>query len=216
MVILISVLHLLLHVYISSAQSAPQLPHQFQAEVHVLSHLTNPRQEYPTSIKKMKIQFDLIHQVARAEILEGDDTGKTFVRRYDEKREIMVKGGEFRKCERAYLGDAIPEPRIPFIQKFVAMESVRGKVCEHWIHSHDNVRVHVFKDVALNVPNRLTEEIIMDKQATMLLTFDLYNVHVGPQRLSDFAIPDGYTWNDCVHKHEGFPYIHAFHYYLKF
>jgi hypothetical protein len=31
----------------------------------------------------------------------------------------MVKSGDFRKCERAYLGDAMPAPEIPFTQEFV-------------------------------------------------------------------------------------------------
>eukprot|EP00644_Phytophthora_capsici_P015567 jgi/Phyca11/20680/fgenesh1_pg.PHYCAscaffold_70_\ len=113
---------------VSSARLPPALPRQFQAEVQVLSHLTDPRQEYPPSIGRMKIQYDFDQQLARAEMLEGYNAGKTYVRRYDQKQEFMVKSGEFRKCERAYLGDAMPVPEIPFVQEFVAMESVRGKV----------------------------------------------------------------------------------------
>lgn len=50
----------------------------------------------------------------------------------------------------------------------------------------------------------------------MLLTYDLENVTLGPQRTADFAIPDGYTHRDCERSVSGFPYIHAFHYYLRF
>ncbi|EEY53154.1 uncharacterized protein PITG_06781 [Phytophthora infestans T30-4] len=209
----LSLLLLLLLESVSSVRSPPQLPHQFQAEVLVLSHLTDPRQEYPPSMGRMKVQYDFDQQLARAEMLEGYNAGKTFVRRYDQKQEFMVKSGEFRKCERAYLGDAMPVPEIPFTQEFV---SVRGKVCEHWVHTHDNVRVHVYSDVATNVPIRLTEENVINGQPTMLQTFDLQNVHVGPQNASSFAIPDGYERSDCVRNVGGFPYIHAFHYYLRF
>ncbi|ETK86951.1 hypothetical protein F441_08618 [Phytophthora nicotianae CJ01A1] len=215
MVMLFSLLLLLLDSAFS-ARSPPQLPHQFQAEVHVLSHLTDPRQEYPPSMGRMKVQYDFDQQLARAEMLEGYNAGKTFLRRYDQKQEFMVKSGEFRKCERAYLGDAMPVPEIPFAQEFVAMESVRGKVCEHWVHAHDNVRVHVYSDVSTNVPIRLTEENVIDGQPTMLQTFDFHNVHIGPQNVSSFAIPDGYERSDCARNVGGFPYIHAFHYYLRF
>ncbi|KAK1934674.1 hypothetical protein P3T76_011283 [Phytophthora citrophthora] len=198
------------------ARIPPVLPRQFQAEVQVLSHLTDPRQDYPPSRGRMKIQYDFDQQLARAEMLEGYNAGKTFVRRYDQKQEFMVKSGEFRKCERAYLGDAMPAPEIPFVQEFVALESVRGKVCEHWVHTHENVRVHVYSDVASSVPIRLTEENVIDGQAMMLLTFDLVNVHVGPQNVSSFVIPDGYERSECIRNVGGFPYIHAFHHYLRF
>ncbi|OWZ12378.1 hypothetical protein PHMEG_00014472 [Phytophthora megakarya] len=207
---------LLFIVCVSSARVPPQLPRHFEAEVQVLSHLTDPRQEYPPSMGRMKVQYDFDQQLARAEVLAGYNAGKTFVRRYDQKQEFMVKSGEFRKCERAYLGDAMPVPEIPFTQEFVAIESVRGKICEHWVHTHENGRVHVYSDVATNVPIRLTEETVVDEQPTMLLTYDLLNVRVGPQNISSFVIPDGYERSDCERNVGGFPYIHAFHYYLKF
>lgn len=50
----------------------------------------------------------------------------------------------------------------------------------------------------------------------MLLTYDLENIQVGPQSVEDFAIPEGYSHNDCERNVGGFPYIHAFHYYLRF
>lgn len=60
----------------------------------------------------------------------------------------MVKNGKYKKCERAYLGEEMPPPEIPFEQQYVAIEKVRGVICEHWIHSYSNVRVHVFADAA--------------------------------------------------------------------
>ncbi|KAL4176891.1 hypothetical protein KRP22_001828 [Phytophthora ramorum] len=121
--LLFSLLLLLFVHSVNGARSPPQLPRQFQAEVQVLSHLTDPRQEYPPSMGRMRVQYDFDQQLARAEMVEGYNAGKTFVRRYDEKQEFMVKSGEFRKCERAYLGDTMPTPEIPFVQEFVAMES---------------------------------------------------------------------------------------------
>lgn len=66
------------------------------------------------------------------------------------------------------------------------------------------------------VPIRLTEENMVDDVPTMLLTYDLEHVRIGPQPTADFAIPDGYAHADCARNVGGFPYIHAFHYYLRF
>lgn len=82
----------------------PVLPTQFSADVSTVSHLTDPRQTYPPSVRLMKIQYDFEQQVAKAEMLRGYETNKTYVRRYDQKREYMVKHGQHKKCERAYLG----------------------------------------------------------------------------------------------------------------
>ncbi len=62
----------------------------------------------------------------------------------------MIKNGQYRKCERAYLGDAMPKPEIPFEQKFIGMKNVRGNVCEHWVHSNGNVRINIYKDAKTN------------------------------------------------------------------
>jgi len=50
----------------------------------------------------------------------------------------------------------------------------------------------------------------------LLLTYDLLNVQLGPQIVSQFDIPDGFAHDDCTRSMTGFPYIHAFHYYLRF
>lgn len=62
----------------------PALPLQFRADVSVLSHLTDPRQAYPPSEKRMSISYDFTQKAARAEMLRGYDKGKTYVRRYDQ------------------------------------------------------------------------------------------------------------------------------------
>lgn len=89
---------------VGTGRLPPVLPTQFSADVSIVSHLTDPRQSYPPSVRTMRIQYDYEQQVARAEMLRGHDANKTFVRRYDQKREYMVKHGQYQKCERAYLG----------------------------------------------------------------------------------------------------------------
>lgn len=36
------------------------------------------------------------------------------------------------------------------------------------------------------------------------------------QNITNFNIPDGYAHKECMRNVGGFPYIHAFHYYLRF
>ncbi|KAF1334034.1 hypothetical protein FI667_g1925, partial [Globisporangium splendens] len=144
----------------STGDVPPMLPTQFRADVTIMSHLTDPRQRYPPSVRRMRVQYDLQQQLAKAEMLEGYETNKTYVRRYDQKREYMVKhGGVFEKCERAYLGEhalkslsrlnAMGQTRhlTPFLCAIAGIESVKGIACEHWIHSYANVRVHIYSDV---------------------------------------------------------------------
>lgn len=62
---------------------APALPTQFRADVVVTSHLTEPAQAYPPSVRELAVQYDFEQRVARAEVRRGHDQGKVFVRRYD-------------------------------------------------------------------------------------------------------------------------------------
>lgn len=89
----------------ASSRIPPALPTQFRADVSITSHLTDPRQKYPPSVRLMKVQYDFQQQLAKAEMVHGYEANKTYVRRYDQKREYMVKHGQYKKCERAYLGN---------------------------------------------------------------------------------------------------------------
>lgn len=66
--------------------AAPSLPRQFSADVAVTSHLTEPQQAYPPSVRLLRVRYDWERRLARAEVLQGRDQGKVFVRRYDAVR----------------------------------------------------------------------------------------------------------------------------------
>jgi hypothetical protein len=113
---------------VSSVRVPPLLPRAFQADLSVVSHLTDPRRAYPPSVREMRVHYDFDQQIARAHIMSGYDAGKTYVRRYDLRKEYMVKHGNYAKCERAYLGDAMPTPAIPFDQEFVVRDDTPAAV----------------------------------------------------------------------------------------
>ncbi|GLE05489.1 hypothetical protein PINS_up014512 [Pythium insidiosum] len=83
LVCLACVLHAATAVATSVGREPPVLPRQFQAELAIVSHLTDPRQSYPPSRREMRVLYDYDNKLARADVLEGHDAGKSFVRRYD-------------------------------------------------------------------------------------------------------------------------------------
>lgn len=88
--------------------------------------------EYPPWKRVIDVVYDFEGKRARADIKEGFEAGRTYIRRYDtvrtlalrpeclcscgrrlltpvpvvlQKRDYMIKSGEFADCERAYLGE---------------------------------------------------------------------------------------------------------------
>lgn len=72
-----------LAVDVQDAQDVPELPAQFEANLHVVSHLTDPTQSYPPAIRIMHIRYDYENRRASAEMLAGSETRKLYIRRYD-------------------------------------------------------------------------------------------------------------------------------------
>jgi hypothetical protein len=100
-----------------------QLPTQFSAEVEIVAHLVNRSSSYPPWLTRMRLHYDQLRGLARADIQEGHQAGKLFLRRYDkvgsprqfprpalksdisgQKWEYMVKAGIYPECRRSYLG----------------------------------------------------------------------------------------------------------------
>ena len=65
-------------------QDPPLLPLQFSAEIEITSHLVDPAQEYPSRTRKLWVHYDYMNQLARADIVQGYEEGKTYIRRYDQ------------------------------------------------------------------------------------------------------------------------------------
>ena len=66
------------------------------------------------------------------------------------------------------------------------------------------------------MPIRLTDESVQDGTATPLMTYDFKNFKQGAQDASKFELPSPYTHKKCTRNVGGFPYLHAFHWYLRF
>lgn len=70
----------------SDAHPELKLPQQFQASLEITAHLVDPAQSYPPRERHMNIYYDHPKHFARAEITQGYDAGKVFIRRYDTVR----------------------------------------------------------------------------------------------------------------------------------
>ena len=88
-----------------SADELPIFPLQLSAKIEITAHLIDPDNEYPPRIRKLKIYYDYINKVARADIEEGYEAEKTYIRRYDQKNEYMIRYPPINDCKRSYLGN---------------------------------------------------------------------------------------------------------------
>eukprot|EP01035_Chromulina_nebulosa_P019514 gene19514-25410_t len=137
----------------------------------------------------MSVYYDYINKRARADLEAGYEAAKIYIRRYDNKNEYMVRLPPINDCKRAYLGDVMPFPDIPDAF-YVATDD--------------------------NSPVRLIQESIEDNVSVPMLTYDYSDVILGTPDLSWFDIPQPYEHKTCINHSGGFPYLHIFHYFVKF
>lgn len=77
-------LFLLLLPFVICNDVLPTLPLQFSADIEITAHLVDRTQDYPPWLRKIRLNYDFVKKLARAEILQGYDQGKIYIRRYDQ------------------------------------------------------------------------------------------------------------------------------------
>ena len=97
----------------TASAAVPAFPLQFVATVETTAHLVDKSKPYPPWKKRIRLAYDYLNKRARADVLEGLDAGKNFTRRYDTKQDYVTTGGTFPSCQRSYLGERMPLPKIP-------------------------------------------------------------------------------------------------------
>ena len=88
-------------------------PLQLFANIEITAHQIPEDSEFPPRTRRMSIFYDYLSKRARADIEEGYEAAKTFIRRYDLKNEYMVRLPPTDDCKRSYLGEIMPFPEIP-------------------------------------------------------------------------------------------------------
>lgn len=190
---------------------------RFRATVRVIAEQADRSKDYPPWLREIEVLYDADSGRAQANVLQGYDKGKTFLRRYDEKREYMYKGGNYPACERASLREPMPVPALPETAILQGDEMVGDRLCHHWVNEQFNEVVHIYVDQATRLPVKL--EVLWaeaDNQLVKMMTYEFLNATTDPIPESEFTLPEPWAHDKCTRNQAGFPYLHLFHHYLRF
>jgi hypothetical protein len=202
----------------SSSTDTPvaSFPLQFTASLTITSHLIAEDNDFPPRYRRMTIYYDYVNLRARADIEKGYEAAKTHIRLYDQDEEYMVRPEPINDCKRAYLGEIMPFPELPSNNKFISTESVNGILSYYFLHVDFETRIHQYFEVRTGAPVRLMIETTENDVDTPLLTYDFFDVTLKEPHSSLFKLPQPYTKDSCERHIGGFPYLHIFHYFVKF
>lgn len=212
LLVLIQLSHLL---NASAVLPSPIFPLQFTATIKITSHLIDENNEYPPHTRQMTIYYDYINKKARADIEAGYEAAKIYIRHYDLKNEYMVRLPPINDCKRAYLGETMPFPDIPD-SIYIGIELVDGIECNHFLYEEYNSRIHIYITTHNNIPVRLIQEDYSNNISIPLLTYDYSDVELDIPDSTWFDLPTPYEHKTCTKHAGGFPYLHIFHYFIRF
>ena len=217
-----------LMVVANSAEAPPLVfPLQFSATLTITAHLVDESSEYPPRTRQMMLYYDYINKKARADIEAGYEAAKIYFRRYDQKNEYMVRLPPINDCKRSYLGEVMPFPDIPDVE-YEGLSVIDGVECNHYVHEDYDTVVRIYMSAKDGAPVRLVQESIIDTetdiggdgaiigQTTPLLTYDYTDVVLEAPEESLFELQDPYHHKACTRHVGGFPYLHVFHYFVRF
>eukprot|EP01039_Chlorochromonas_danica_P005455 gene5455-6006_t len=202
----------------------PWFPLQFIGNLEITSHLIAPDSDYPPQKRRMTIFYDYINKKARSDIEAGYEAAKYFIRRYDMKKEYMIRLPPIDDCKRSYLGEKMPFPEIPITRtQFQNVVEIDGELCNYFIveEGDDSVRLHLYFTVNQGIPVKLIQERI-DKNSGLsipLLTYEFSDVSLEEPDAQWFELPENYdnnTTTTCMRHIGGFPYLHIFHHFVRF
>ena len=205
---------LILFASVLAADPVPSFPLQFSAKITITAHLIAADSEYPPRKRTIKVFYDYLNKQARADIEEGYEAAKFYIRRYDTNNEYMIRLPPINDCKRSYLGELMPFPDIPNTI-YVKQELINGAKCNYFLYEEFETRVHIYLTEE-GSPVRLIQESTANDESTPLLTYDYFDVIVGPPSESMFELPQPFDHISCVRHVGGFPYLHIFHHFVKF
>ncbi|GMH89732.1 hypothetical protein TrVE_jg6250 [Triparma verrucosa] len=202
-----------------SAPPAPAFPSSFSAQITITSNLLPADIVYPPRVKIVRLLYSLELQKAKIVIEKGHDEGKMYVRDYGGEMDYELSAGS---CRRAFLGEEMTPPTLPLsVHLGDAQISEGGTMTnyEHFVRSTVYSNIHIYSDPGNGYPRRLVVEDIDDDGVTEVsMTYDIDSL----QELTgseDWTIGEGHTEGiegSCERFVGGFPYMHLFHYYLRF
>lgn len=195
----------------------PLFPLQLTANIEITAHQIPAESEFPPRTRRMVIYYDYINKRSRADIEEGYEAAKTYIRRYDLKNEYMIRLAPIDDCKRSYLGEKMPFPEIPDETSYVGERDVDGIKTNYYLFEDYDIRIHMYFNGKTGAPVRLHEESVEgDGIAAPLLTYDYSQVELGSPDELLFELQEPYSHGTCDRHLGGFPYLHVFHYFARF
>lgn len=192
-----------------------RFPLQLSAQIQITAHLIPADQSYPPRLRSLHINYDYLNKRARADIAGGYEAEKTYIRRYDLEKEYMIRPTPIDDCKRSYLGETMPYPDLQSAV-YLNEESLDGEQALHYVFEDFETLVHIYISKFDNRPLRLTQGSLHDGVFTPLLTYDYSDVVLGEPDEDLFDIPSPYSHESCDFHTGGFPYLHIFHYFVRF
>lgn len=218
LVLLLIVIFLIIVGISAQGNVKPIFPLQFSGNLEIISHLIEENSEYPPRSRQWTIYYDYINKKARADIQAGYEAAKYYIRRYDTKNEYMIRLPPIDDCKRSYLGEKMPFPEIPEDSEYIGKERINDIECHHFIHQEYDIRVHIYFAVEDNAPVMLLQEQVDDEKGISqpLLSYIYTDVYIGQPDETWFELESPYDHKSCERFVGGFPYLHIFHYFVKF
>lgn len=203
-----------------SKKYTPKLsfPLQFSGNLEIISHLIEEDSDYPPKTRHYSIYYDYENKRARADIEGGYEAAKYYIRRYDQKKEYMVRLPPIDDCKRSYLGETMPYPEFPEDTEYIGEETINDIPSYHFVYQEYDIRVHIYMSIEDNSPVMLFQEQIEDDSQTSipLLTYQYSDITLGPPDDSWFELESPFDHKSCDRHVGGFPYLHIFHYFVRF
>lgn len=221
MVLFVALL-MLFFVVVYADEKVAKFPLQVSFNVSITAHQIEIDSDFPPRVRKMGVYYDYVNGRVRADIAAGYEAEKVYIRRYDEQQEYMLRMAPLSDCKRSHLGESMPYPMLANTEYVHSTEKIDGHMVDYFLHTDFETRVHMYFMQDTHVPVRLIQESFSTSEggsegvSTPMLTYDFSNVHLGQPADHHFQLMEPFVHDQCDRHVGGFPYIHAFHYFVKF
>jgi hypothetical protein len=199
----------------NNAEPKARFPLQISADIKITAHLISPEQNYPPRERSMHIDYDYINKRARAHIAPGAEAEKTYIRRYDLEKEYMIRDPPIDDCKRSFLGETMPYPDVSSA-KFLGEARLGSVDVNHFVVEEYETLIHLYFDKAKGAPLMLTQGSFKNEVFTPLMTYEYSNVVLEEPNEELFEVPAPFSHATCDRLAGGFPYLHVFHYFVRF
>jgi hypothetical protein len=107
---------------------------------------------------------------------------------------------------------------------YVGTRTLQKTLCHVFVHNDFDSRTQIFIAATTGEPVKLTVSSVKTGEdgtevVTDLLTYQYSDVVLGPPPSSVFELPEPYSASpksSCERQVGGFPYLHVFHYFVRF